>query len=255
MASELALIPSLLDLAANCPSHLQKVKTQFQGPQSRHSPHPSYNFRYCPWILQTGSVTWGTLGSNRVQHPLKTSLTLCQEYGHSSHFGYTWTRWLVATARSMLPQYPHRTSLETDKCRLDGQTPMTIHRPWKGKELIHCWFHGQERPTIGRSLLTLAGSNVKMWEMLNYRQAARQENKETQREPAPTGALLWPETEVEGVQPWQPGPLDTTDTWTGLQAWKKQRETTHDSSYLYDVKQNNNLFHMKSNQISFLVQD
>lgn len=39
----------------------------------------------------------------------------------------------------------------------------------------------------------------------------------------PTRALLWPETDVEGVQPWQPGPLETTDTWTGLQAWKKHR--------------------------------
>lgn len=39
----------------------------------------------------------------------------------------------------------------------------------------------------------------------------------------PTRTLVWLETDVEGVQPWQPELLETTGTWTGLQAWKQYR--------------------------------
>lgn len=39
----------------------------------------------------------------------------------------------------------------------------------------------------------------------------------------PTRTLVWLETDVEGVQPWQPELLETTGTWTGLQAWKQNR--------------------------------
>lgn len=54
----------------------------------------------------------------------------------------------------------------------------------------------------------------------------RQINNETHTEPRPTGVLLGPDMEVDGVQAWQPGPLDATDTWTGLQAWNEQRGET-----------------------------
>lgn len=46
------------------------------------------------------------------------------------------------------------------------------------------------------------------------------ENQEQrERDSRPTGALLWPGTETE-VEPWHPGVLGATDTWTGLQAWE-----------------------------------
>lgn len=48
-------------------------------------------------------------------------------------------------------------------------------------------------------------------------------NKEVQMKVGPTRTLLWPETDVEGVQAWQPELLETTGTWTGLQAWKQFR--------------------------------
>lgn len=38
------------------------------------------------------------------------------------------------------------------------------------------------------------------------------------------GGLLGPETGVEGVQPWLPGLLGATETWTGLQAWYRCSE-------------------------------
>lgn len=48
-------------------------------------------------------------------------------------------------------------------------------------------------------------------------------NKEVQMKVGPTRTLVWLETDVEGVQPWQPELLETTGTWTGLQAWKQYR--------------------------------
>lgn len=45
-----------------------------------------------------------------------------------------------------------------------------------------------------------------------------------------TGVLLWPETEFEGVQPWQLGLLGPTETWTGLHAWRGKDEVIHYSS-------------------------
>ena len=72
----------------------------------------------------------GNLGG--VQPPLKTYLTLYREYGHSSYFGYTRTRWLVATA--LVPHTPKVLPIgfpgghgrkpfpsPQNTCRLDGQ--------------------------------------------------------------------------------------------------------------------------------------
>ena len=56
------------------------------------------------------------------------------------------------------------------------------------------------------------------------------------------------------MEPWQPGVLETTDTWTGLQAWRegrKEEEITHDSSYLKDLKLTESLLVMDSDMKPF----
>lgn len=113
---------------------------------------------------------------------------------------------------------------------------MNIHQLLKDKELVQgSMANNRSEPPYIRGLMLKC---EKMTHGLSGKV-----KKETQL--VPTGVLLWPETEGEGVQAWQPGPLETTETWTGLQAWRKERKTNTRIVISVDVKQNNNLFHLK----------
>lgn len=113
------------------PHHLLRAEKQFLGSQTGHSPQPDCTLRSMKItnrISGRGQSWWS--------HTPTENVTFCTEYGHSSHFSYTRTRWLIAmdpctsyscSTTTRLPgghgNKPSPSPQNT--CRLDEQTPMT----------------------------------------------------------------------------------------------------------------------------------